>query len=242
MPGSERAAVIASFHHWLAVQRQCPCCLDAAATVTFKSWIQSGSLSGFVQAMRPAYLKLVALNPLDQPLLVLVTDGRSFQLASVLQGRVYTGSVRAQAFQKYAPDGARPGEAFFWLTGRLPPRKLRIVRIAGDQQGGGYWLDLAGEKTGRRHRILFSPQQGVIRRHLVLDRRNNVLVDVRYGEFIPAAGAADTECRWPSRIVVTTSKHRGRLIISLSDWRPASFGKRDFRLQPPPGYEHISVQ
>jgi hypothetical protein len=242
--GDEREAVTAAFVEWRAAQRECPCCLDAAATVTFKSWIQSGTLSGFVQAMKPAYLKFVALNPWGQPLLMLVTDGRSFQLVSVPETKAYTGSVRAKAFEKYAPEGARPQDVFFWLTGRLPPVELRIVRVARDEEAAGYWIDLTGKKSRLRHRVLFDPQREVILRHLVLDSRKKMLVDVGYDQFAPApaVGEVSTICRWPGRIVVKTRKHRGQLIISLSDWRAASFGKRDFHLELPAGYEHINVQ
>jgi hypothetical protein len=244
IPADERDAAAASFREWREAQSECSCCFDAAATVTFKSWIQSGTLSGFVQAMEPAQLKLVALNPFGQPLLMLVTDGRDFQLVSVPENKMYEGSVRARAFEKYAPAGARPEHAFFWLTGRLPPEEFQIVRVARDEAAAGYWLDLVGtEEDGVRHRILFAPQQGVIHRHLVLDGREQALVDVRYEDFAPAARpGSDTVCRWPGRIAVTTREHRGQLIVSLSDWLPASFAGDDFRLELPAGYERIKVQ
>ncbi|MDA8163969.1 MAG: hypothetical protein M0017_02895 [Desulfobacteraceae bacterium] len=240
IPAAEQEKAAASFREWLAAQSACPCCFDAAATVTFKSWIQSGTLTGFAQAKEPAHLKLVALNPFGQPEVMLVTDGRDFQLVSVPESKVYEGSVRAKAFAKYAPAGVRPEHAFFWLTGKMPPGEWRIVRAARDEKAAGYWLDLVGQDPELRHRVLFSPHEGVIRRHLVLDDRERPLVDVRYEEFAPALKSGS--CKWPGRIIVETRAHRGQLIISLSDWLTAPLADKDFRLELPSGFERRHVE
>jgi hypothetical protein len=192
--------------------------------------------------MEPAFLKFVALNPFGQPMLMLVTDGRVFQLVSVPEAKLYEGGVEAQAFKKYGPAGARPEHAFFWLSGRLPPEEFRILRVARDEEAAGYWLDLVGEEPGLRHRIFFEPGEKALARHLVLDPRDKLLVDVRYEELAPTAETGSHFCRWPGRIVVETAEHRGQLVISLNDWLDAPLEQDDFRLELPAGYERIGVR
>jgi hypothetical protein len=239
---AEQDVVEAAFRQWQAEQPGCPSQLDAVASVTFRAWIQSGTLSGFVQAAEPSYLKFIALNPLGQPMLVLVTDGQWFRFISVAEAVTYEGPVQAEAFARYAPEGVNPEHAFVWLTGRLAPEIDRVIAITRDETAAAYWIDLAGEERVR-HRILFDPQLGVLHRHQVVDRRHNVLVDVRYHDFQDiAAGSEGILCRWPAMITVETREHRGRMIIALSDWLFPQLGESDFQFETPSGYERIIVQ
>ena len=57
------------FRETMARQQDCPCCLDAQARVSVKSLVQNGTISGFLQAKAPSFLKFTGLNPLGQPLL-----------------------------------------------------------------------------------------------------------------------------------------------------------------------------
>jgi hypothetical protein len=242
IPAEEQEFVSSSFRQWRSEQLACPSELDAAATVTFRAWFQSGILSGFVQAMEPAHLRFVGLNPLGQPMLVLVTDGQSFRYVSVPEERSYEGSVQARAFARYAPEGLQPEHLFFWLTGRPAPELSEVGSVLRDEATAAYWLELAGE--GRlRHRVLFSPRLEMVYRHQVVDERWNILAEVRYDDFQEIAGLADVICRWPGRLTVETREHSGRMIIELNDWLPdPRLHETDFQFQPPVGYERIMVQ
>jgi outer membrane lipoprotein-sorting protein len=238
---TEQDAVEAGFRHWQAGQPECPAQMDAAAVVTFRAWIQSGTLNGFVQAAEPSHLKFIALNPLGQPMLVLVTDGQWFRFVNVAEAAAYDGPVQAEAFSRYAPEGVNPEHAFVWLTGRLAPEVEEVIAVTREETAAAYWLDLAGE--GRlRHRVLFDPRLAVLHRHQVVDRRDNVLLDVRYEDFQNIGAPGDALCRWPARITVETRRHRGRMIINLSDWLFPVLDQSDFSFEPPPGYQRILVQ
>ena len=53
----------------------CGCCLDAEAdiSITVSGWFkdQTGKLSGYLQAMKPGFIRFVAVNPLGQPWYIL---------------------------------------------------------------------------------------------------------------------------------------------------------------------------
>jgi outer membrane lipoprotein-sorting protein len=238
---AEQEAIEAVFRQWREEQFSCPSQLDAITSVTFKAWIHSGTLSGFVQAAEPSMLKFTALNPLDQPMLVLATNGMWFQFASIPDKVAYEGPVQAEAFARYAPAGIDPEHSYYWLTGRLSPDLGTITTVTREEGAAGYWLDLTGEGK-LRHRLLFDPRLGVVHRHLVVDRRDRVQVEVQYEDFQNVFSTENATCRWPAKINVETREHRGRLVFALGDWLFPQLNENDFRFEPPPGYDLIPVK
>ena len=98
-PASEQEAQLAAsaFTRYQKIyQDECACCLDAEAdaTVSVSGWFSNhtGKLSGYLQVLEPGYIKFVALNPLGQPILILLTNGRIFKSLNVLEGKAYMGS------------------------------------------------------------------------------------------------------------------------------------------------------
>jgi len=239
--GPERAAVATAFQELHRRQADCHCCIDAAVTVTIRGLLRSGTVAGYLQAMSPSFLRFVGVNPLGQPLLILVSDGHRFQYLAVPEAKEYSGDVRAETFVKYAPAGFRPGEAYFWLTGRLPDGELTVEEVAAGGEDPGYWLTVLGPAGAgqERHRLLFDPAAGLIRRHQVLDGRGGVEMDAVY-EQQRAVGAVG--CRLPSLIMVTTSRHQGTLRVAFSDWQDqVSLTENDFSFARPPGFEEVEV-
>ena len=105
----ERVEVSAAFAKYQEIYREkCMCCLDAEAdaAVSISGWFSdhTGKLSGYLQAMQPGYIKFVAINPLGQPLFILVTNGIFFKSLNVLESKAYMGSVHS------LPDGSVPGQ------------------------------------------------------------------------------------------------------------------------------------
>ncbi len=235
--GPERAAVVGAFETMHRHQAHCRCCLDAAVAVTLKGLLGSGTVSGYLQAMSPSYLRFVGLNPLGQPLLLLVTDGERFQYLAVTESKEYIGSVRAETFVKYAPPGFQPREAYFWLTGRMPDGPLQVTEVTRADGSGCYWLMV--NRGGQRHRLLFDREAGRILRHQLLDGGEGVEMDVVY-EDPKAVGAAG--CLLPARLSVTTDRHSGTLVVVLSDWREeVALSKHDFTFDRPPGFTEVVV-
>lgn len=235
--GEERARVTKSFERWRQEQDECRCCIDVAVSVTLKGLLRSGTVNGYLQAMSPAFLKFDGLNPLGQPMMILVTDGDRFQYLAVDQGKGYSGNVDAETFVKYAPPGFRPHESFYWLSDRLPPGVTEIEDIGRSLQEEGYWITVS--VGGERRRVLFDPQLGAIRRHQVLDKDGKDVFEASYDEFRAAGGS---DCLLPGRITVTTSQHRGTLVVALDDWLDdAVLSEDNFSFTSPPGFELVEV-
>lgn len=235
--GGERARVAAAFEQLRLRQDACHCCIDVAVTVTLKGLLHSGTVSGYLQAMSPAFLRFVGLNPLGQPLMILVSDGVRFQYLAVDRGKGYKGNVEARTFVKYAPAGFRPHESFYWLSGRLPEGAVTIEAIGKAVDLQGYWLTVRSD--GVDHRLLFDPEAGVIRRHQVLDGSGDDLFEAHYESF---RAAGENGCLLPGRITVTTRWHQGTLIVELSDWLDdAVLSAEDFAFTLPAGFEQVEV-
>ena len=236
------------FRETMARQQDCSCCIDAQVRLSVKSLVQNGTISGFVQAKAPSFLKFTGLNPLGQPLMFLATDGTFFKYVSVPEAKGYEGLVTAAAFKKYAPQGFDPGQAFYWLAGRLAPEKLRIFSVAQDPEGQGVWLELASaadasEGKGLRRHVLFDPAQQVIRRHLVADADGRIMVDVWYEDYAKASEGGSDNCRLPGLIRIHANNNGALMELALGDWLPdASFSANDFRVDLPLGFTLVPVQ
>ncbi|MBU2539077.1 MAG: DUF4292 domain-containing protein [Proteobacteria bacterium] len=240
--------VVALFHETMARQLDCSCCLDAQVRLSLKSLMHSGTISGFVQAKAPSFLKFTGLNPLGQPLMFLVTDGTFFRYIAVPEGKGYEGLVTAAAFKKYAPQGFDPRHGFYWLSGRLAPERLRIFSVAEDPEGHGVWLELAyvtevSEVEPLRRHVLFDPDQQVLRRHLVADSDGQILVDVRYDDYGQAPEGVPDNCRLPGLISIHVNHNGALMELTLGDWLlDVSFNAEDFRVELPSGFKLVPVE
>lgn len=232
----ELSPLMDAFLDMVAEQKDCQCCIDARATVVFSSVWQKGTLSGYLQAMSPSFLKFVGINPLGQPLAVFVTDGESFRFAAVPQARGYEGEVEGETYAKYAPEGFLPEQGFYWLIGRLVPGPMRVVDLRRDRDGNGVWFEL-DYANHTRSLVLFEPERGVLGRHIVINDGGKKIFDVRYDDY--TAGS----CPLPGRITVSSLVHNSSMEILLDDWLPGvSFAEDDFTYEFPPSFERVVVK
>ncbi|MBW2466207.1 MAG: hypothetical protein JRF02_02815, partial [Deltaproteobacteria bacterium] len=147
--------------HLEKYQDECGCCIDAEVNVTvfISGWFNdhTAKLSGYIQAMEPGYIKFVALNPLGQPILILLTDGKEFKSFNILEGKAYIGSTDSVTFKKFTPPGFDPRFSYYWLTGAQPPVGIEILDVRHDQKQEAYWLKVRYEDSGSVSMILFDP-------------------------------------------------------------------------------------
>lgn len=239
----ERDDVERAFLEMLVLQQQCHCCIDASATVTFKAWLQSGTVEGYLQAMSPSYLKFVGLNPIGQPLMILATDGAWFRYIVVPEAKVYEGRVEAATFNKYAPKGFVPKEVFFWLTGRLAPETIVIDSVSKDKEGPGYWLEISSGADATRSLVLFDLQNKIVLRHILRDNEGKNAMDVQYAAYQSLSAGAGDLCKLPGEIIVSSGAHQGTMRVLLNDWlvEPV-FSATDLDVEPPVGFERILVK
>jgi outer membrane lipoprotein-sorting protein len=245
-------------------QGHCGCCLDAEANaaVSVSGWFSNhtGKLSGYLQAMAPGYIKFVALNPLGQPVYILVTDGSEFKSLNVLERKAYLGSVYSETFKKFSPPGFEPEHSFYWLTGRLEPEELQVKAVRRDRELPAYWLQVRHAKSGNDSMVLFDPRELLVLRHVLLDEKGELLVDVKYEAYQSEAGKeyrhseddqagenhtapGEGMCSVPGRIHVSSGSGAQDIEIALSSLLAgADFVPEDFSLEVPANFEHLFVK
>lgn len=243
---SEADQVRQEFKAMLSDQRQCPPAVDADVTVTVDNLLWSGTLSGYLRAMAPAYLRFEGVNPLGLTEALFAVDGENFTYLSVRNQQAYSGPLKAEKITRFAPDGLATSMSYYWLLGRIPPGALGIGEVGLDQNGQGYWLDLHYTATGKRAMILFNPSQHLVRRHLVLSDSAAIAADLAYDYPAPAkvdtAASKASDCQLPARITITK---QGNGLISLAftkRYPTPSLDSAPFRITPPAEYKRNVVQ
>lgn len=253
----EETAVLTAFQDMLSNQANCGCCLDAEAEVaiSISNWLgeRSGTMTGFLQAMQPSYIKFVGVNPLGQPLFVFTTDGFVFQNLQVPKGKVYEGLVQSETFNNYVPAWFEPEYGFYWLTGRIKPGSFEIISIRRDQDMNGFWLQLQYAGSPYRNLFLFDLQETVILRHVLIDSDEKPHTDIQYDDYLPLVddtgnsgqnktGEPNT-CRWPGTIRVVSPHESGQINLDLHAFLPDSvFSSDDFTIDIPSGFKRVPVQ
>ena len=259
----EESIVSTAFLDMLENQENCGCCLDAEAEVTLavSNWLgkRSGTMTGFLQAMQPSYIKFVGVNPLGQPLFIFTTDGITFQNLQVPKSKVYEGAVRSDAFNNYVPAWFEPEFGFYWLTGRVKPGNFEIVSIQRDKGKNGFWLQLQYEGSLYRNVILFNPQESAILRHVLMDSQEKPHIDVQYADYLPLidetgnGGNKDVErknntedfvsCRLPGSIRIVSHDKSGQINLELHSFLPDSvFSEEDFTIDIPGGFKRVPLR
>jgi len=245
-------------------QDDCACCLDAEVdvAVSLSGWFSNhtGKLSGYLQAMYPGYIKFAALNPLGQPIFILLTNGNTFKSLNVSEGRAYSGSVNSETFKKFAPAGFDPDYSYYWLTGRLPPENIDILEVRRDKEQNGYWLQVRYGQSGVDNMILFDPQEFVILRHIIFSDRDDLLLDFVYEDYQPGhmsdkhladsdqemIGSTDSNeaiCKIPTKLSISSNSAAERnMDLKLFSLIPGvEFSPDDFELEIPDSFEQLIV-
>ncbi|MEN8135243.1 MAG: hypothetical protein ABFS18_06865 [Thermodesulfobacteriota bacterium] len=234
--GPESLLVRQSFKELVGRQRQCESSVDAEITITLDSRWYSGTMSGYLQAKAPAFLKLVGINPFGQPLVVLVSDGESFSYASLSESLSYDGRVDSDTFQRFVPTGFDPSTSFYPLTGKLAPGEMRILTTSSDQEGRGAWLELENIQDNIHSLVLFEPERQLIRQYLRLNEDGKVTLKIGYNDYYPGP------CSLPGLVTISSSDHAGELSIRLHDWQTDTpFSAADFALELPPVFKRVKV-
>jgi len=261
----ESAAVLQAFSRFQQTSEDgCACCLDAEAdaAISVSGWFSehTGKLSGYLQAMKPGYIKFVALNPLGQPLFIFVTDGDRFESLDVFAAKAYSGSVHSKAYQKFAPPGFAPQFAYYWLTGRLQPGDMRIEAVmrAGEQEK--FWLQIKHANANTDSMVLFDPREMLILRQVLRDARGEPRVEIAYADHLSPAeeagqdaghapavisppGSGKKPCRLPARITVAANNNGKKIEVKLDAFLDdAHLSPEDFTVKIPDNFQQLRVQ
>jgi len=266
-PASEKeiGAAYESFRLYREVNEDmCGCCLDAEveAELTISGWFNDhvGKLSGYLQAMKPGYIRFVALNPLGQPLYIFLTDGSKFTSLNVYAEKAYSGSVDSRTYKKIVPSGFDPEFAYYWLNGRLPPQDMQIADVMRAGQPDAYWLQIRHDNVGTERMILFDAAKLRILRHVLRDEKGSHLVDISYRDYEPlnapekinfekdhavsdVSDAGTDGCSVPGKITIASHGGSEKISVKLHSFLPdASFSEEDFRVNIPDSFEQMLVR
>ncbi|MFC1837369.1 hypothetical protein ACFLYW_01645 [Thermodesulfobacteriota bacterium] len=225
---------------------RCRCCLDAEvdAALSVSGWFSNhtGKLSGYLQAMESGTVKFVAINPLGQPMLIVMTDGRAFKSLNVFEGKAYIGSTDSKISGKYIPPGLNTEFSYYWLTGGMPPGDMEILEVSRDKENNGFWMHIQYEDANIDSMILFDPADLVVLRHVMMNEKGDHLVDLVYDAYQPESVNREA-CRFPTKIRVSSTSGANRKIdLSLSAIiSDAEFSAEDLEVSIPDNFQLFLV-
>jgi hypothetical protein len=85
-----------------------------------------------IALVKPGLIRLETLNSLDQPLLILATDGVTFQVMSLSESRFYTGTV-SEGFAHFIHLRTSSEELVSLILGEIPPHGDPSVSYDSDR-------------------------------------------------------------------------------------------------------------
>lgn len=138
---------------------------------------QRDRMTAVLLAQHPGSLRLEALSPLGQPLLVAVVHAGELVAYDATTNEGLTGPATARTAQEllYLPLEAEDLVAV--VSGHaVPPRDLRSATLAAPDQHGPS-LVLVGPR--RQQRIWLDPQSGVVNRHVIQGERYHMVIAYR---------------------------------------------------------------
>lgn len=226
MPEERRTEIMAGWQQ--SQSRGCPTMIDADFSLRWDSLTERGSVAARL-LLRDRACKVTVITPLGQPLLIFSTDGDRFRLARVQDGRGYEGSTSSRAWQRYLPGDLAAAGLGDWLAGRTDPRRP-VAELRRDDASALAWITLRSPRGSEL--FLFDPDTSTVRRRLLLDSGDTVLLDVEY----VWSGSGDG-CDWPHEIRVRGGGFTTELTLRLKRWAaPARLDDAALDFAFPPNY------
>lgn len=212
----------------------CPQTIQADIAAKWDAPLQDGGMTGILQIVQPSSLKLVAVNPLSQPLYALTLDGIRFQALDVPKGRFHYGKT-SHFLQRYdLPKALNQKKWVQWLTARSDIAARQITGISKDSQGRGYWVEVTTDKikTKTVERILFDLSNGRVLEQRPFDRYRRKIATITYRDW-----TGNDICALPQSISISDTLFNTDISVELSNVKPdAGINKKDLFLKSPPGF------
>lgn len=215
-------------------QSQCSCCLDAEIKATWQSRMADGGLNGYVQLMQPSSLKLVAINPLGQPLFAFTTDGRIFQAVNVQEGLYKYGKVASFVRKHSVPENVFHGEYPKWLRGTISFADEKVGELYHDTTSRGFWVRITNAPESRfsNEYLLLDHSTGRLLERVAIDRDGNEAARVIYKNWIRPGG-----CPIPTSLEIRSPSYGTAIQLELSDIKTdKELSLKDFNLKSPRGF------
>lgn len=130
--------------------------LRSRVEIVLRRGARAQRLSGVLLLKSPDSIRLEALSPWGQPLLILTTSAASFTAYEVAENRALVGPASAGAVERWLGAALEPAELVGILAGRFRPMKAPRSGALRPPDGLGPSLELVGAK--RAQRIWFDPE------------------------------------------------------------------------------------
>ncbi len=208
----------------------CPAGFDALATLTWKSPLKRKSIAGFLQVLSPSHMKLGALNPLGQPLVVLATDGRSFQMIDTLKREFFLGYLAVLARRLYFSPALLLGGWGDRLYG-IPPTLTETSKILAADSPREFWIMTPlrdGELKAKEYALL-STESLQVRIRIITDNDERIIARIEYDD-----RQRQGICAQPTKLRITGLVRGAEINIALRDiLAENAFTAEDFTLRRP---------
>ncbi|MBI2370454.1 MAG: DUF4292 domain-containing protein [Deltaproteobacteria bacterium] len=202
--------------------------LRGLALLTVKAPLRSYQAREVIVSRRPASLRLEALGPLDQPLLLAATDGASLQIYSAAENLFLTGQASARNLARLFPVELDLAQVVALVRGTVSLIEAVQAR-ARPVRGGEILLVLEGRAL-RQEVWLDGGSLRLLRSRLV-DDRGEALYEVAFRDYRPVDGQAfpfRIEVEVPAKLVTVHLQYRELALNAETD-------HEEFRLVAPPG-------
>jgi len=234
---SEREEALTLFDRFM--QNRCNGALDADVTLEMRLLGKTETAPGMLQALPPSHLRYAVVDPLGRSLAIVVTDGSTFTMVDNRNAEAVTGPVDSSFWNEFVPAGIFVEDIIPWLRGRLSDQDIRIADVHGDRDDPALiWL-LSSTNDGLRHEIGFDHVEGVLRRHILKNNDNSVVLDVRYSRH----DEEDGQCPAPRELVVEGKSITGTLTIRFDRiFHNSTLSPGIFQLDLPDHYTVTEVE
>lgn len=227
-PGPELARSAAELVAALREAESRVVALRGLAVLTVKAPLRSYQAREIIVSRRPTSLRLEALGPLDQPLLLAATDGTSLQIYSAPENLFLTGRASPRNLARLFPVEMDLAQVVTLVRGSMPLIEAEQAR-ARPARGGEILLVLEGR--GLKQEVWL--EGGSLRplRGRLLDARGEVLYEVAFRDYRSVSGQAfpfQIAVEVPAKLVTVHLHYRELALNAETD-------HEEFRLGPPPG-------
>jgi len=212
----------------------CPESIDGDISLSYRNVFDKKNMAGYFQIISPSFIKLVVSNPFGQPILILTSDQKSFQLINTMKRMYIAGSLYSYGLQNDIPLALLKGNWQDWIRGTISVKPSAITNIRRDVENRGTWITAASETEGNflKTHLLIEPDKGVLLSRIIEDDKGDRLSEFNYNEWESVGG-----CRQPYSIRVTDLQYHTEITIKLSDVLAAEkVAENEFLLTAPANY------
>ena len=212
----------------------CAKSIDGDISLSYQNLFGTKNMSGYFQLLSPSFIKLIVSNPFGQPVLVITSNQRTFQIINTFTREYITGSVYSYGLLHNIPLALITGNWKDWTRGTVSVDPSSIVDIRDDRENRGIWVTVVDttESNLQKEHLLVDAEQGILLSRIVESDQGDLVATIIYDNWISVGN-----CKQPHTIKVTGLEFGTEMAIELSDIRiAAELEESDFLLTKPVGY------